>query len=359
MGENWNTNAGTNGVVKDYPVKFDNIENLMLLKSKPYGARAEARFNNFTIGQNGTVQITLIPQQRFFVGIGPLQLAHDQEWFFIENGKISSEGILNKGCPVKYNQPHKLSLQLKEGFLTAWLDDNLILSNIKCDIPTSNNAVSIGTWDSDKLLFKSELISNFQQGSPATPVINIEKYQESDWLVNTEAEGVKADCHFKLPDGREGMSLCSLAGKIAATAKFDKLFGDNAYIDMTVKLPERFKLKIGPVLISYGGGWVRYGWFVTGNMQKRGNGRVFCQIPVRTDKFVNMKISIKNKVLNVMYDNMVVVQDLPMEMPAAGNVFYIETWGSDKVEFTVNEISSTPKDIILATVKHPILDNEQ
>jgi hypothetical protein len=189
---------------------------------------------------------------------------------------------------------------------------------------------------------------------------NIEKYQESDWRVNTEADGVKADRHFKLPDGREGMSFGSLAGKIAATAKFDKLFGDNAYIDMTVKLPERFKLKIGPVLISYGGGgWVRYGWFVTGNMQKRGNGRVFCQIPVKTDKFVNMKISIKNKVLNVMYDNMVVVQDLPMEMPAAGNVFYIETWWNDKVEFTVNAISSTPKDIILATVKHPILDNEQ
>ena len=359
MGENWKSNASkANGVVAKYPVKVGNTENFMLLKGKPYKPAAKASFKNFTLGQNGTVRLLLIPQQRFFIEIGPLLLKHDYGWFFSKNGKMSIDGVVNKSYPVKYNEAHKLLLQLKDGFLTIWFDGDLIVYNRKCDIPKSNNVISVGTWHSDKLLFKSELISNFTQGAPVVPAFNIGSYNKSDWEVNTKAKGVKANYDFKLPDGREGISFGSKPNQSAATAKCNKKFGVNAYIDLNIKLASRFRIKIGPTTLTYGGGPSAYGWYVKGIAQKRGNGWIFTNVPLKKDTFVNMKISIKNKVLNVTYDNMLVVQELPMEMPPAGNVLSINTWWKDKIEFTVNKISSSPQNIVLTPATHPIMNKE-
>ncbi len=125
-------------------------------------------------------------------------------------------------------------------------------------------------------------------------------------------------------------------------------------MDLQVKLPGRFRFTLGPVTVGYGNGWVGYGWFVQGPVAKRGTGHVYYQVPPVKDRFAPLRISLRDGVLNVVYNHMPVVRDLKLDLPA-GNRFTLQTWYDDKLEFRLVKAASRGENIIQSNHIHPVL----
>lgn len=170
-----------------------------------------------------------------------------------------------------------------------------------------------------------------------------------DWQVNTERKNVS----FKI-DG-DNFHLQSQPGPVAATAQFIHPFGRDFEMDMEIQIQERFNFELGPVLVGYGNGWVGYGWFVKGPVAKRGFGHVYYQVPPVKNQKVPLRISLRDGELNVVYNNMPVVRNLRVDLPASGNYFRLSTWHTDALDFTVRQASNCGETIIQNTIKHPII----
>ncbi|MPN63200.1 hypothetical protein SDC9_210955 [bioreactor metagenome] len=122
-----------------------------------------------------------------------------------------------------------------------------------------------------------------------------------------------------------------------------------------MKAADRVRFELGPVTIGYGPGWVGYGWYVKGPVAKRGKGHVYYQVPLKKNETVPVRISVRNGVLDMLYDNKPVVRALPLELPN-GNCFNIQTWHDDSVEFRLEHASDKGNEIIVSDIGHPVIN---
>ncbi len=354
----WNVpSSKLNGVTVDYPVSTFGQDGWMKLGATPFKSRAMATFKPWQIKDNGTLIFDVIPQKRMSIYIGDLVLRHDHGWM-LHQGDQEVNNLPNRFMDIGYDSVHRIAVTLNDGLLSVQYDDTMLINNHRVTLNEQGNPIKIDTWHDNTLYFKVQYLSDQYDlmDMPEISQFHVDRYVPEHWQVNTDTHGVTREPDIEIAPGRMGLIFGSEPNKKPANAAFNQTFGDDFYADLDIKISKRFRIQIGPVTIAYGGGWVGYGWYVNGPAQLSGNGWVFRQIPIKPDTLTNLKISVKDKVLNVVYDGKAVVDHLPMQLPAYGNRFSLETWWDSKIAFTVNEISTDPKTIIRQSKdEHPVL----
>lgn len=181
-----------------------------------------------------------------------------------------------------------------------------------------------------------------------SPAFTIETSDFADWEANLNRKNVSFHA------GENSFMLESRPGSHAAIATFRHLFDRDLEMDLQVKLPGRFRFTLGPVIVGFGNGWVGHGWFVQGPVAKRGTGHVYYQVPLVKDRFVPLRISLRDGELNVVYNHMPVVRNLKLDLPN-GNRLTLQTWYDDKLEFRLVKAASQGENIIQSNHIHPVL----
>ena len=185
--------------------------------------------------------------------------------------------------------------------------------------------------------------------TPASPAFDITGNRAEDWQANTDGK----TRFFTV--GADKIALVSKpGGSQAATAVFRHPFDRDFEMDFTMTATDRVRFELGPVTIGYGPGWVGYGWYVQGPVAKRGKGHVYYQVPKANGKEVPVRISLRNGVLNLLYDNKAVVRELPLELPN-GNRFNLQTWHDDRIEFHLDRASNQGETMIASEFDHPVI----
>ncbi len=186
------------------------------------------------------------------------------------------------------------------------------------------------------------------QAATPSPAFTIETSDSADWEANLNRKNVSFHAEG------DSFRLVSRPGSHAAIATFRHPFDRDLEMDLLVKLPGRFRFTIGPALVGYGNGWVGYGWFVQGPVAKRGTGHVYYQVPLVKDRFVPLRISLRDGELNVVYNHMPVVRNLKLDLPV-GNRLTLQTWHDDTLEFRLVRAASQGENIIQSNHIHPVL----
>ncbi|MFG0247697.1 MAG: glycoside hydrolase domain-containing protein [Phycisphaeraceae bacterium JB051] len=346
-----------NGVTVQCPVSEQGVDGWMKIKATPSKSRAIATFQPWDIKDNATLIFDLIPQRRFSIYIGDVILRHDHGWF-LHIGEQRITNLPKRFMDIGLDQIHQVALTVNNGLLSVQYDDTALIVNQPVTLSGKGNAIKLDTWHDNALFFKPKYMSNRYDvmDMPAVSKFHVDQYVPEQWKVNTKTKGVSQEVNTDIAPGRKGIAFYSEPHKQPANVTFSQTFGDDLYVDLDIKISQRFRIQIGPVTVAYGGGWVGYGWYVSGPAQLRGHGWVFRQVPIKPTELANLKISVKDKVLNVVYDGKAVVDHLPMQLPSYGNSFGLETWWDSKIAFTVNEISTDPKTIIRQSKdEHPVL----
>ncbi|WP_176013679.1 glycoside hydrolase domain-containing protein [Victivallis sp. Marseille-Q1083] len=140
----------------------------------------------------------------------------------------------------------------------------------------------------------------------------------------------------------------------AAVATFEPQFGRNLYVEMQVKLPDRFAFQLGKLTLTYGGGFPGWGWMATGPADPYGRGWIFQSIPLNRNEFKQLVINLHDGVLDVRYDGMTVIKRLSFELPPAGNRFVVRTWHDDVVRGRLVELSTRSRRPAPPAILHPV-----
>ncbi len=186
--------------------------------------------------------------------------------------------------------------------------------------------------------------------SAVSPSFRLSGNRPDDWKANADG---KTRFFSATP---EKLTLRSApGGSRAAAATLLHPFDRDFELDFTMKATDRFRFILGPVTIGYGNGWVGYGWFVKGPVAKRGKGHVYYQVPLRKGEEVPVRISLRNGVLNLLYNRIPVVRNLPLDLPD-GNRFELQTWHDDTIEYSIDRMASEGEKIIENDVIHPVLN---
>ncbi len=352
----WKVNTQHKEVETRYPLTVDGTTDLMSISSLPKRRMAVAEMKAFAPKGNATVKLIIVPQIRFNIYWGQINLCHDHGWFIRQSGQKLTDHIADRFMELGYNKPHELLMTVRDGKFYAWYDSRVVVSGFPVDHKNKVEPLRISTWHDNVLRFKTELLSNRASSGPVAKDFDIKGFHREDWIVNTSLDYIHADYNYKTTGGKVGLEFFSSPGKPQpAIATLKPCFGRNLYVDMMIKLPIRFRFRIGnSFFIGYGGGWTGYGWLLKGVIGKRGNGRVIREVPI-VNKFVPLKISIRDGVMDMVYNNMVVIEKLPIDLPEYGNTFKIETWWKDKIAFSVNKVSTKPETIVENEIKHPII----
>lgn len=163
-------------------------------------------------------------------------------------------------------------------------------------------------------------------------------------------------------------ALAIRSGQNRAVATLNQTVGDNfSAIFKFDALPTLGLLRIGPVSLRLGSDPTRYGpsrWVLDGPLTgwasgvgpRRGDTAASPQPKVPKGSPAVLRISMKNGVLDVAVNDELLVRGLAFDIPKAGNIISVETWGGSGTTFRLLRLSSEPSQIYApVTTEHPVL----
>ena len=318
-------------------------DGVIALKAVPGAPASRAELRNFTFGRELSVCIEFIADGRIGVEFGGIDFIRDNGWLFYNKNGEDPAGVVNRFAAARDGW-NRLALTVRNGRLNVHLNNKLLVYDKKLDLKPENNHLAFRTWHDNTLSFRLIHARNFvAEDAAGAEEFDIED-QSREWEFGNAAEAKAAGKRLLLRASPE---------KGLAVADFKRCFRKNLYLEMKVRLPERFNFVMGNITLSYGGGFPGWGWLVRGLADPYSRGWVFQQVPLAGKEYKPLVINLHDGVLNVLYDGKAVVKNLAAALPKGPNSLSVQTWHDDVIDAEIVELSTRSRRFDAKQI-HPI-----
>ena len=318
-------------------------DGVIALKAVPGAPASRAELRNFTFGRELSVCIEFVADGRVGVEFGGIDFIRDNGWLFYNENGEEPAGVVNRFAAARDGW-NRLVLTVRDGRLNVHLNNKLLVYDKKLDLKSENNHLAFRTWHDNTLSFRLIHARNFvAEDPPGAEGFDIAD-QSREWEFGNAAEAKAAGNRLLLRASPE---------KGLAVADFKRCFRKDLYLEMKVRLPERFNFVMGNITLSYGGGFPGWGWLVRGLTDPYSRGWVFQQVPLAGKEYKPLVINLRDGVLNVLYDGKVVVKNLTAALPEGPNSLSVQTWHDDVIDAEIVELSTRPRRFDAKQI-HPI-----
>lgn len=355
---------------------------------------ATATFTAYPIAPDGSAELLvhLTGNLRLWIGSAALIWTHERGWRaegFLALNLLGGAATSNADSPLGwpnlgtlYNPQlttrengqarfATLRLSLRNGILDATLDNQPLARGLQWGSHADWGQpmhLSLGTWGGNEVSFapvalSPEPVALYEGGlgSPRVAAVApqgaffFERVPNSDWKVNLGASGVSA--RAVTFGGGEALQLRS--GREAGVATLEETLGDNfSAVLRFEKLPKRFSVSVGPIVLKYDGRWVLdgpLGGWGRGVGPRTPDKALSPQPKIAEGEPVVMVISMKDGVLDIVVNNELLARAVAFNIPKAGNRLSIRTWAGFDAVFRLENLSSNPVTLYTPVEqKHPV-----